>query len=66
MGIVVNGASDIGATIANARSGVAHGAKCPLNMVNKPSGNHLAANSAHSLDFGSLNCPLLKESRQGV
>jgi hypothetical protein len=66
MGIVVNGATDIGASIAKAGAGAGQGAKCPLKMVNKPSVDNLTSNACQGLDFGSMNCPLLKESKAGV
>ena len=64
MGVVVNGATDLSASLLNAQFGAANGLKSPLNMVNKPQLDKILRNTSHSLDYGSNACPVLKEGRQ--
>ena len=53
MGVVVNGAADIGVSIGKAGAGIGQGAKCPLHMVAKPNGDMLSKNASGSLNLGS-------------
>ena len=63
MGVVVNGATDIGVGLGKAYDGAGIGGKCPLRMVGKPNGDKLGQNAAHALELGSKTIPVLSECR---